>query len=48
MTITKLYTVFDVYDSEAEAIVALENTVRITQPLDNGFPIKVKAGSSIH
>ena len=48
MTITKLYTVFDVYDSEAEAIVALENTVRITQPLDNGFPPKVKAGSSIH
>ena len=48
MTITKLYTVFNVYDTEAEGLAALENIALTTQPLDNGFPVKAKAGSSIH
>lgn len=48
MTITKLYTVFDVFDTEREALAHLQNEDTIERPLDNGFPVKSKAGSSIH
>jgi anti-sigma B factor antagonist len=48
MTITKLYTVFEVFESETEALSELQNAARITQPLDDGFPASAKAGSSIH
>jgi hypothetical protein len=48
MTITKLYTVFEVFESEGEALSELQNAARITQPLDQGFPASAKAGSSIH
>jgi anti-sigma B factor antagonist len=48
MTLTKLYTLFDVYQTEAEAISALGESRRTNQSLDNGFPTKAKAGSSIH
>ena len=48
MTITKLYTVFDVFETEREALAHLQNDDTVTRPLDNGFPVKSKAGSSIH
>ena len=48
MTITKLYTVFDVFQSESEALSALENELPATEPLDNNFPAKVARVSSIH
>jgi anti-sigma B factor antagonist len=48
MTITKLYTVFDVFESESAALSALQNEFQPNSPLDNGFPAKSKAGSSIH
>jgi anti-anti-sigma factor len=48
MTITKLYTVFDIYDTEAEGVEGFETEVkRTTQPLDQEFPAKAKAGSSL-
>jgi anti-sigma B factor antagonist len=47
MTITKLYTVFDVFESEDEAIANLQSTEQTTQPLTTGFPSKAKSGSSI-
>lgn len=48
MTITKLYTVFDVFESESEALSALEKEAQSSSPLDDGFPMKMKAESSIH
>lgn len=48
MTITKLYTVFDVFESESEALSALQNEAPDTQPLDSRFPAKVARVSSIH
>ena len=48
MTITKLYTVFDVFETEREALTHLQNDDAVQRPLDNGFPVKSKAGSSIH
>jgi len=48
MTITKLYTVFEVFETENEALSELQNAARITQPLDSGFPASAKAGGSIH
>src|SRR5215213_2191430 len=47
MTITKLYTVFNVYDTEAEGIAALESTNVATEPLDDAVPEKAKTTSSI-
>jgi anti-sigma B factor antagonist len=47
MTITKLYTVFNVYDTEAEGIAALESTNGTTEPLDDSVPEKAKTTSSI-
>lgn len=48
MTITKLYTVFDVFETEAEALAALQNLAGTTGRPDSGFPAKAKSGSSIH
>jgi anti-sigma B factor antagonist len=48
MTITKLYTVFDIFDTENEAVAALQKEAQRSTPLDNGFPSKAKAGTSIH
>lgn len=48
MTITKLYTVFDVFETEAEALSALQDSTPITQPLDSGIPLAANVGSSIH
>lgn len=48
MTITKLYTVFDIYGSEAEGIKGFETgETRTTQPLDASFAAEAKAGSSL-
>lgn len=48
MTITKLYTVFDIYGSEAEGIKGFEEAGKPdTQPLDDGFPAEAKAASSL-
>ena len=35
MTITKLYTVFDVFDSESAALSAMENETPVKEPLDD-------------
>jgi anti-sigma B factor antagonist len=48
MTITKLYTVFDIFENENDAVAALQNDGKSSTPLDNGFPSKSKAGTSIH
>ena len=48
MTITKLYTVFDVFQTESEALSAMQNEAPITQPLEGNFPAKVARVSSIH
>jgi anti-sigma B factor antagonist len=48
MTITKLYTVFDIFENEKDALAALQNDGQSSTPLDNGFPSKAKAGTSIH
>lgn len=46
MTITKLYTVFDIYDSEAEGIGGFEKEEDLaTQPLDE--KVVARAGSSL-
>jgi len=46
MTITKLYTVFDIYESEAEGIDGFEKEVDLaTQPLDE--KVAARAGSSL-
>ena len=42
MTITKLYTVFDVFESESEALAALQNIQE-----DSGSLATAKAGNSI-
>ena len=42
MTITKLYTVFDVFESESEALAALQNVQE-----DSGSLATAKAGNSI-
>ena len=48
MTITKLYTVFDIYNSEAEGIDGFEKEVDLaTQPLDEKFATRARAGSSL-
>lgn len=48
MTITKLYTVFDIYGSEEEGLEAFEaNEKRTTGPLDGGFAAEAKSGSSL-
>lgn len=48
MTITKLYTVFDIFDSEEAGLEAFEaNRDRITQPLDSNFAVEAKRESSI-
>jgi anti-sigma B factor antagonist len=48
MTITKLYTVFDVFQSESEALSALQDAAPVTEPLESNFPAKVGRTSSIH
>ena len=48
MTITKLYTVFDVYESEDEALSHFQNAGQAAQPVYSGSPAKAKAGNSIH
>ena len=48
MTLTKLYTVFDVYETEAEGIAALEKTLEQPGEPANGLRSNVRAGSSIH
>lgn len=45
MMITKLLTVFDVYESESEAIASFTTPDRTTQPLDEGRVRKAKATS---
>lgn len=48
MTITKLYTVFDIYESEADGINSFEeHEKRSTQPLDTEFVVSAKASSSL-
>jgi anti-sigma B factor antagonist len=48
MTLTKLYTVFDVYQTEAEGITALGKSSEQASDTDSGLRSKVRAGSSIH
>ena len=48
MTITKLYTVFDIFDNENEAVAALRNEVHSSTPLDDNVSSNAKAGTSIH
>lgn len=48
MTITKLYTVFDIYESEAEGIEGFNEAGKLdTQPLEADFAAGAKASSSI-
>ena len=48
MTITKLYTVFEIYDSEAAGIEAFQSKKNLTtQPLEPNFATDAKAGSSL-
>lgn len=49
MTVTKLYTVFEIYENEADGIDSFEaNTNRNTQPLQENFVPDIVASSSIH
>jgi anti-sigma B factor antagonist len=48
MTITKLYTVFEIYESEPAGIDSFEKEEDLTtQPLDNEILVDAKAGSSL-
>ena len=48
MTITKLYTVFDIFDSEEAGLKAFEPERGITtEPLDPNFAAEAKAGTSL-
>jgi anti-sigma B factor antagonist len=51
MTITKLLTVFDVYDSEADGIASYptidEKMDKTTQPLDQAIAAEARAGTSL-
>lgn len=48
MTITKLYTVFEIYDSEAAGIAAFDAIEEpTTQPLAQNVTAKAKTGSSL-
>ena len=48
MTITKLYTVFDIFESESDALAALQNEVPAAEPPESNFPAKVARVSTIH
>ena len=47
MTITKLYTVFEIYETEAEGIGAFETSELTTGPLDEKFAAGARSGSSL-
>ena len=49
MTITKLYTVFEIFGEELDAVYSFDEPVAaaVTGPLDNGWDPKVLAASSI-
>lgn len=44
MTMTKLLTVFDIFDNEADAVESFNKTDRTTQPLDASAPASASAG----
>lgn len=50
MTITKLYTVFDIFDNELDAVYSFDvpEPAAITGPLDSRFDPEIVATSSIH
>ena len=50
MTITKLYTVFEIFDAELDAIRSFDEpeAAPVTGPLNTGWDPKVMANSSIH
>lgn len=50
MTITKLYTVFDIFENEADAVKSFDTqaAAATTGPLDSRFNPEIVANSSIH
>ena len=50
MTITKLYTVFEIFDNELDAVYSFDVPMPVptTGPLDKSYPPAIPANSSIH